>query len=167
VSVAIGDVVVYGAYGVGRVVALEQNCVAGTERECIVIELAAGLRVTLPVEDAAERLRAVVNDAELAHVQKTLAGEATTREESWTRRIKESRAKLAGGRAADLAELVRDGGRLERLGYPSRLSNGERRLYVQARQLLAREIGSARGIDEGDADAWIETQIGRSEPRAT
>src|SRR6185312_6369620 len=59
VSVAIGDVVVYGAYGVGRVIALEHNCVAGTERECIVIELAAGLRVTLPVEDVAERLRAV------------------------------------------------------------------------------------------------------------
>jgi hypothetical protein len=30
---------------------------------------------------------------------------------------------------------------------------------VQARQLLAREIGSARGLEEVEADAWIEEQV--------
>jgi CarD family transcriptional regulator len=151
--------VVYATHGVGRVVARETARVAGVERECVVVEFAAGMRVTLSLEDAGERLRSVVDNAELAEVQKTLTGEATARDDSWAKRIKESKAKLVGGRAADLAELVRDGGRLERLGHGSRLSHAERRIYLQARQLLAREIGSACGIAEDDADVWIETQI--------
>jgi hypothetical protein len=40
-----------------------------------------------------------------------------------------------------------------------RLSESERRLYMQARELLAREIGSARGLEQVEADAWIEEQV--------
>jgi RNA polymerase-interacting CarD/CdnL/TRCF family regulator len=151
---------VYAAHGVGRVVARERKLVAGTERECVVVDLAAGLRVTLPVEEAAERLRAVVGEAELAQMQKTLAQEPVGREGSWTRRIKEGKAKLASGGAGDLAELVRDGVRYERPGNGMpRLSLTERHLYRQARELLVREICSARGVEQDEADAWIEAQI--------
>jgi CarD family transcriptional regulator len=150
---------VYAAHGVGRIVAREKKLIAGTERDSIVLELDAGLRVTLPLDDAADRLRPVADEAELQKVQKTLAAEPGARDESWTRRIKESKAKLAGGRATDLAELVRDGERVERATDTSRLSHEERRVYLQARQLLAREICSARGVEQEEAEAWIEAQI--------
>jgi RNA polymerase-interacting CarD/CdnL/TRCF family regulator len=55
---------------------------------------------------------------------------------------------------------VRDGARYEAPATGvSRLSAGERRLYLQARQLLAREICSARGVEQVEADAWIEAQL--------
>ena len=165
---AVGDAVVYAAHGVGRVVARERKLVAGAERDCIIVDLAAGLRVTLPVAEAAGRLRAVVDDVELANVQKTLADERASRDGSWTRRIKTSTAKLASGTPADLAELIRDGNRLDgraHNGIP-RLSPGERRVYLQARQLLVREICSARGVEQAEADAWIEAQIAPREESA-
>jgi CarD family transcriptional regulator len=154
--VAVGDTVVYAAHGIGRVVALEEKRVAGTRRDCVVVDLVSGLRVTLSLEEAAERLRAVADDAELENVRLTLAADSSGREGGWSTRIRENKAKLARGRPSELAELVRDGGRFEQ---GSRLSQAERRVYVQARELLVRELCSARGLEPDQAEAWIDEQI--------
>jgi RNA polymerase-interacting CarD/CdnL/TRCF family regulator len=126
-----------------------------------VIDLASGLRVTLALEHAAERLRAVADDTELENVRRTLASEPAALIGPWPKRIKESQAKLASGRATDLAELVRDAASVEQSQNGSRLSDAERRVYLQARELLARELCSARGLEQDEADAWIEAQIVR------
>jgi RNA polymerase-interacting CarD/CdnL/TRCF family regulator len=164
-AVSVGDEVVYGSYGVGRVVGWERKVVVGVERTCVVVDLAAGLRVTLPLEEAAKRLRAVASTTEVAQVRETLAQEPGDRDGSWTRQIKKSKAKLASGRAVDLAELVRDGARYEGGSSGARLSTSERRVYLQARRLLVREVASARGIEEVDAEAWIEAQIALPDER--
>jgi CarD family transcriptional regulator, regulator of rRNA transcription len=157
--VAVGDTVVYASHGVGRIVAREQQRVGGTVRDCVVVELATGLRVTLPLADAAERLRRPADESELDDVQKTLASIPPEREASWTRRINESKAKLATGKATDLAQIVRDGVRFERGSNGVRLSHSERRVYVQARALLVGELCSARGMHEDEAEVWIDSQI--------
>ncbi len=41
----------------------------------------------------------------------------------------------------------------------AKLSTSEQNLYVQARHLLAQAIGSARGLEQAEADAWIEEQV--------
>ena len=158
-KIAVGDAVVYSSHGIGRVVAREQRTIDGTKREYVVIDLAADLRVALPLDEADDRLRPVLDAASYKRVQMTLAAEPTARDGSWTRRIKESNAKLAGGDALELAELVRDGARYEGAGAGSRLSAGERRIYLQARQLLVREICAARGLEEAAAEKWIEAQV--------
>ena len=155
----IGDTVVYAAHGVGLVVAREQKRVGGAERDCVVVDLAAGLRVTLPLADAAERLRAVVDEKELEDVRRTLSSTPGHRDAPWTKRIKESKSKLAAGRATDLAEIVRDGESLERAESGARLSHGERDIYRRARALLIDELCSARGVGQDEAEAWIEAQI--------
>jgi CarD family transcriptional regulator len=158
-GVKVGDTVVYAAHGVGRVVAVEQLSVGETEREGVVVDLAAGLRVTLSLDEAAGRLRPVADSAELENVGATLAARSSGRDGSWTKRIKESKAKLASGRPGDLAEIVRDGACHERSAVGARLSHGERRVYLQARELLVREICCARGVDADEAEAWIAAQI--------
>jgi CarD family transcriptional regulator len=155
----VGETVVYAAHGVGRVVALEQNRVDGTERDCVVVDLVDGLRVTLALSDAAERLRRVADERELEEVRKTLASTATEREGPWTKRIKESKEKLAAGKATGLAEIIRDGAGFERGSNGAQLSHAERRVYVQARGLLVNELCSARGMEEAEAEAWIDAQI--------
>ncbi len=152
----------YAAYGVGRVVAREQRTVDGVEQEVVVVELGHGLVVTLLLGQARERLRPVASEADLRRVQRTLHEEGQASEESWARRLKDGQAKLAGGDLLELAEVVRDGMRRDsqaRAGAVPKVSEGERRLYLQARQLLAGEIGSARGLDEVEAEAWIEEQL--------
>jgi RNA polymerase-interacting CarD/CdnL/TRCF family regulator len=58
-KLAVGDAVVYALHGVGRVVAREQKLIMGVEHESVVLDLAGGLRVTLSLEQAHTRLRAV------------------------------------------------------------------------------------------------------------
>jgi len=160
--VAVGDAVVYAAHGIGRVIAHERTRVAGTERDCIVVELATGLRVTLPIEEATERLRPVAGKAEIEDIRCTLASQPSSRDGTWTRRLTDNKAKLASGRPIELAELVRDGGRMDEPASRPRHSHTERLLYVQARELLVRELCTARGIEPDAADAWIEAQLAPS-----
>jgi CarD family transcriptional regulator len=162
VRLAVGVAVVYGRHGTGRVVARERRIVLGVEREVVLLELGHGLWVTLPIEQARERLRAVASEADVQQVQQTLHADGEASVASWRQRLKQGQAKLASGDPRELAEIVRDGLRhqsLARKGAAAKLSTSEQNLYVQARQLLAQEIGSARGLEQAEADAWIEEQV--------
>jgi CarD family transcriptional regulator, regulator of rRNA transcription len=162
VKLAVDDAVVYAAHGVGRVAALEQRTVLGVDQDVVVLELGHGLRVTLTMEQARERLRPVASEADVLRVQQTLQEDGEASEDSWSKRLKQGQAKLASGDPLELAELVRDGmrrhGSQARKGAP-KLSDSERKLYEQARQLLALEISSACGLEQVEADAWIEEQV--------
>ena len=162
-KLAVGDAVVYAAHGVGRVAAREQRTVLGVAQEVVVLELATGLRVTLPIQRARERLRPLVSEADVRRVQQRLHEDGEASGGAWRTRLRRGQAKLASGDPLELAEVVRDGmrckGQLQGQGSTPKLSESERRLYVQARQLLAREIGSARGLGQAEADAWIEEQV--------
>ena len=143
--------------------ARERRTVLGVAHEVVVFELATGLRVTLPLQRARERLRPLVSDADVRRVQQRLHEDGEAGVGGWRTRLRQGQAKLASGDPLELAEVVRDGmrcqGRLGGRDSPAKLSESERRLYVQARQLLAQEIGSARGLALAEADAWIEKQV--------
>ena len=162
VKLAVGDVVVYAAYGVGRVAAHERRLVHGAEQEVVVVELANGLSVMLPIERAREQLRPPVDAVGVRRVQETLCADGTPSTDAWPKRKQQTQAKLTGGDPLELAEVVRDGARhkqaLAERG-SSQLSSGEKVLYEKARQLLSAEIGIACGLDPAQADAWIDEQI--------
>jgi CarD family transcriptional regulator len=166
VKLAVGDAVVYAGHGIGRVAAREQGTVLGVVQEVVVLELVTGLRVTLPIQRARERLRPLVSEADVWRVQRRLHEDGEASGGGWRTRLRQGQAKLASGDPLELAELVRDGmrcaGPLGGKGSTPKLSESERRLYVQARQLLAEEIGSACGLGQAEADAWIEEQVAGS-----
>jgi len=159
----VGDVVVYSAYGIGRVVARERRRVNGSEPEVVVLEFSDGLTVTLPIERANEHLRSLATETDLRHVQAVLREEREVSTAPWLSRQRESRAKLADGDPVGLAEIVRDSAtRLELLnlkGGKPQLAEGERHLFGKARQLLASEIAQVRGLAANDADDWIGRQL--------
>ena len=162
-KLAVGDVVVYPAHGAGRVAARERRVVLGAEQEVVVLELADGLSVTLPMQLARELLRPLVSEAGLSRVQETLREDGALSGDVWLKRLKQVQAKLIGGDPLQLAEIVRDGARRERRltasGTTSKLSLREKGLCVKARQHLSGEIGLARGLDRAEVDAWIDEQL--------
>jgi RNA polymerase-interacting CarD/CdnL/TRCF family regulator len=160
----VGDVVVYASHGIGRV--------ASRTKGKVVLEFAdRGLSVTLPIERAVECVRAVSTENEIASLGRTLGEADVASPENWQRRLKATKAKVAGGEAAGLAEVIRDasrrGERATAQKEPGKLSLTERQLCLKARQLLADEIGASRGVDAAEADEWIGDQIaGEREPAA-
>jgi CarD family transcriptional regulator len=163
-KLAIGDLVVYGRYGAGRVASRQKKGV-GNPHEIIVLEFADGLSVTLRLERALQYLRPLASEAEMACVRTTLRERETPSEDSWLKRWKTMQAKVATGRPVSLAEVVRDSARRDQIpsarGKTTRLSPSEHDLYRKARQLLADEIGLARGVDPSEADDWITDQLSR------
>jgi RNA polymerase-interacting CarD/CdnL/TRCF family regulator len=71
-SLGVGDVVVYGAHGAGRVEARETRSVDGEQQTVVVIALAAGLSVQLPLTRAQEQLRPIVDEEAIASIQQVL-----------------------------------------------------------------------------------------------
>ena len=160
---AVGTVVAYPPHGVGRISAREKRLAFGVEQEVVVVELGNDLSVTLPLSRARELLRLPVSEAGLRRVQETLREDAVVSDEVWSKRMQQTQEKLRRGDPLELAEIVRDGVRRERMlsadGSRSKLSTSERALQVKAREFLASEIGAVRGVGYLEADAWIDEQL--------
>src|SRR5207249_4506964 len=143
--------VVYGSHGAGHVAARERRVVLGKRQEVIVLALAGGLSVELPMERAHQLLRPLASEADMSRVQKTLGADHAISGDPWLKRRRESQAKLTGGDPIKLAEIIRDGAHrdwtLPAKGTKSHLSPGERDLFVKAHQLLSNEIALLRGVE--------------------
>jgi CarD family transcriptional regulator, regulator of rRNA transcription len=166
VRLAVGDMVVYGAHGAGAVAARESRVFRGAPRDVIVLALAGGLRVELPVARAHECLRPLATEADVARVKETLSSDQPVNGDAWLTRQRAALAKLSSGEPVGLAEIIRDcAGREREQSTKSAkpvLSPSERDLLTQARRLLSTEIGLLRGIAPEEAEAWIDRQLERA-----
>ena len=153
---AVGDLVVYASHGIGRVESREHRRGSG---ELLVLDFENGLKVTLPLDRAQSTLRSLSGEPELEEVQRTLGSDAPPAPEHWSRRHRNSQAKLVGGTVSGLAEIVRDGAHRERARVKGGTAPIRNQLYRTARKLLAAEVAAARGIELDAADAWIGLQI--------
>ena len=159
--------VVYGSHGAGPVAARETRIVLGRRQEVIVLALANGLSVELPLERARQLLRPIADEAALARVQSALAADQPLSSGPWLKRRQDSLAKLTNGDPVGLAEIIRDGASREAAtsgkGASSTLSPAERELSAKARTLLSIEIALAHGIEPAQANTWIDEQLVRTD----
>lgn len=160
---AVGEAVVYGTHGIGRIVARDERVVLGEKQEVVVVALDDGLTVTLPLAAALAHMRSPASEAEMRRVRKTLRGERALSLDPWLSRRREALEKLTGGDLVQIAEIVREGAQRERIkrekGGGSQLSSGEREIFVKARKLLSGEVALALGLQPTAADGWIEEQL--------
>src|SRR5204863_7440788 len=96
--------VVYGSHGAGHVAARERRVVLGKRQEVIVLALAGGLSVDLPMERAHELLRPLGSEPDMCRVPKTHRADHTASRDRWLKRRRDSEAKLTGGDLIELAE---------------------------------------------------------------
>jgi RNA polymerase-interacting CarD/CdnL/TRCF family regulator len=132
----------------------------------IVLALASGLRVELPLQRARELLRPLANESVLSRVQKALRTDQPLSGDTWLKRRKESLATFNDGDPIGLADIIRNSARRQAASTPS--SNGsppksqwERELASKARSLLSTEIAFARDIEPEEANSWIDLQLSR------
>jgi CarD family transcriptional regulator, regulator of rRNA transcription len=165
VKLVVGDLVVYGNHGVGRIAAREERTALGTTREVVVVEFGDELTVTLPLELAATQLRSVASEQDLRLVREALRDDSELSVDPWLSRRRHALNKLTRGGPVELAQMVSEGAQRERLrsarGTRSQLSSGEVEIFTKARTLLSTEIAQALGIQPAAADGWIDEQLAR------
>ena len=98
------------AHGVGQIVDIEQQEIAGFALELFVIDFAKDkmkLRVPVP-KVTSVGMRKIAEAEEVAKSLKTVQGRARIKRTMWSRRAQEYDAKINSGDLIQIAEVVRD-----------------------------------------------------------
>ncbi len=148
------EYVVYPAHGVGQIVSIEKQEIAGIELELFVIAFEKDkMTLRVPTNKATEvGMRSLASPEEVQKAMATLKGRARVKRAMWSRRAQEYEQKINSGDLIAIAEVVRD---LHRTDEQREQSYSERQLYEAALERLAREIAAVSGQDEATAQAEI------------
>jgi len=144
------DFVVYPAHGVGKIVSIEEQEVAGMKLELFVISFEKD-KMTLRVPTAKATsvgMRSLSSPDLVDEALKTLKGKAKIKRAMWSRRAQEYEQKINSGDLISIAEVVRD---LHRAEDQPDQSYSERQLYEAALERLTREVAAVERLDESNA----------------
>src|ERR1700732_3288981 len=133
------EFVVYPAHGVGQILAIEEQEIAGAKLELFVINFMKD-KMTLRVPTAKVAnvgMRKLSEPALVKRALETLKGRARVKRTMWSRRAQEYEAKINSGDIVAIAEVVRD---LYRSKSQPEQSYSERQLYEAALDRLSLEI---------------------------
>ncbi|QUS42582.1 CarD family transcriptional regulator [Tardiphaga alba] len=158
------EYVVYPAHGVGQILAIEEQEIAGAKLELFVINFMKD-KMTLRVPTAKVinvGMRKLSEPALVKKALETLKGRARIKRTMWSRRAQEYEAKINSGDIVAIAEVVRD---LFRSESQPEQSYSERQLYEAALDRLSREIAVVQHITETEAIKEIEGQLAKSPRR--
>jgi CarD family transcriptional regulator len=158
------EFVVYPAHGVGQILAIEEQEIAGAKLELFVINFIKD-KMTLRVPTAKVAnvgMRKLSDPALVKKALETLKGRARVKRTMWSRRAQEYEAKINSGDIVAIAEVVRD---LYRSESQPEQSYSERQLYEAALDRLSREIAVVQHSTETEAVKEIESQLAKSPRR--
>jgi CarD family transcriptional regulator len=158
------EFVVYPAHGVGQILAIEEQEIAGARLELFVINFMKD-KMTLRVPTAKVAnvgMRKLSEPALVKRALETLKGRARIKRTMWSRRAQEYEAKINSGDIVAIAEVVRD---LYRSESQPEQSYSERQLYEAALDRLSREIAVVQHVTETEAVKEIEGQLAKSPRR--
>ncbi len=147
--------IVYPAHGVGQIVRIEEQEVAGHKLELFVISFHKD-KMTLRVPTAkatAVGMRKLAGPDVVKKSLDTLKGRARVKRTMWSRRAQEYEAKINSGNLISIAEVVRD---LFRSENQPEQSYSERQLYEAALDRMVRELATIEDITETEAGKQVE-----------
>ncbi|MFT3688761.1 CarD family transcriptional regulator [Paenirhodobacter sp.] len=156
------DFVVYPAHGVGKIISIEEQEIAGLRMELFVISFEKD-KMTLRVPTAKALdigMRSLSTPDVVTKALETLKGKAKVKRAMWSRRAQEYEQKINSGDLLSIAEVVRD---LHRADDQREQSYSERQLYEAALERLTREVAAVSGTDEAGAAKKVDdVLVGRA-----
>ena len=158
------EFIVYPAHGVGQILAIEEQEIAGAKLELFVINFIKD-KMTLRVPTAkivSVGMRKLAEAPLVKRALETLKGRARIKRTMWSRRAQEYEAKINSGDINAIAEVVRD---LFRSEAQPEQSYSERQLYEAALDRLMREIAAVQKLTDIEALKVIEAQLMKNQKR--
>lgn len=157
----INEHVVYPSHGVGKIIGIEEQEIAGMSLELFVINFDKE-KLTLRVPTGkleSVGMRKLADEALVTKGLAVLKGRARIKRTMWSRRAQEYIAKINSGDLISIAEVVRD---LYRSEAQPEQSYSERQLYEEALDRMAREVAAVEKLDERGAVQRITDVLSKS-----
>ena len=157
----VNEHIVYPAHGVGLIVEISAQEIAGMSLDLFVINFEKEKMVLRVPIDKAEQtgMRKLADPKIMDGAIKTLKGRARVKRTMWSRRAQEYEAKINSGDLIAIAEVVRD---LFRNENQPEQSYSERQLYEAALERMAREVATVEKTTEDAAIVKLEAILAKT-----
>jgi len=164
-SFKLNEKIVYPAHGVGKIVSIEKQEIAGVANELFLIVFdQEKMRLRVPTSKAASvGMRSLSDTKTIDKAIETLKGRARIKRTMWSRRAQEYEAKINSGNIIFVAEVVRD---LFRSAEQPEQSYSERQLFEAAIDRLAREVAAVRNRGLESALGELEASLAQKKVAA-
>ncbi len=154
----IGSKIVHPMHGAGIIRGIEEKKILGEVKQYYILELPSGdMSVMIPVDSQQSvGIRTIVDKSVALEAIEVLKQESTHMDSNWNRRHRDNMEKLKKGDILEVAEVVRN---LMRVNRVKNLSAGEAKMLANARQILVSEIILSCDVSNEEALKIVEEAV--------
>ncbi len=156
----IGDKVVYPLHGAGVIEAIEEKAILDEKQSYYIIKMPGEVKVMVPTSKAEDiGVRNIIDQEGALKVIKVLEEESTEMSTNWNKRYRDNMEKMKTGNIYEVADIVRN------LSFKQKdkgLSTGEKKMLLNAKQILVSELVLAQDKDKKEVEELVEGKINES-----
>jgi len=153
----IGDKVVYPMHGAGIIEGIEEKNILGEKQNYYVIKMPGEVKVMVPTAKAADvGVRDIIDSNTASKVFQVLETNSTQMDMNWNKRYRDNMEKMKSGDIYEVADVVRN------LSFKQKekgLSTGEKKMLLNAKQILVSELTLAENSKKEDIEEMVNSKI--------
>ncbi|MBR3696940.1 MAG: CarD family transcriptional regulator [Clostridia bacterium] len=156
----VGDKIVYPMHGAGIVEAIEEKSICNEKQSYYIIKMPGEVKVMVPTAKAEEiGVRGIIDEETAGKVINTLEQDCTEMSVKWNKRYRDNVEKMKSGDIYEVADIVRN------LSFKQKdkgLSTTEKKMLLNAKQILVSELVLAGNREKGEVEQLVESKINLS-----
>ena len=156
----IGDKIVYPMHGAGVIDSIEEKNILGEKQSYYILSMPGEVKVMVPIDKAEQvGVRSIIDKGSADKVFNLLSQDETEMDKNWNKRYRDNMEKLKSGDIYEIADVVRN------LSFKQKekgLSTGEKKMLVNAKQILVSELVLAEDLSKENVEKMIDERIDTS-----
>ena len=157
---SVGDKIVYPMHGAGTIEAIEEKDILGEKQAYYILKMPGEVKVMVPTAKADEvGVRNIIDKESADKVFGVLEQDETDMDKNWNKRYRDNMEKMKTGDIYEVADIVRN------LSFKQKekgLSTGEKKMLLNAKQILVSELVLAEDTDSKHVEQMIDDRIEQS-----
>lgn len=153
----IGDKVVYPMHGAGVIESIEEKELDGGKQAYYILSMPGEVKAMVPIERAEQiGIRNIIDKETANNVMKVLEEQESEEDPNWNRRYRDNMEKMKSGNIYEIANIVRN------LSFKQKdkgLSTGDKKMLLNAKQILISELVLAEHSDKDQIEEQIDNKI--------
>ena len=153
----VGDKIVYPMHGAGVIETIEERSILDEKQSYYIIKMPGEVKVMVPTAKAeAIGVRNIIDKETAGKVINVLEQDSTEMSMKWNKRYRDNVEKLKSGDIFEVADIVRN------ISFKQKdkgLSTTEKKMLLNAKQILVSELVLAESKDKEEVEALVENKI--------
>ena len=156
----VGDKIVYPMHGAGTIESIEEKDILGEKQAYYILKMPGEVKAMVPVAKANDiGIRSVIDKETAGKVISVLEENSTEMSMNWSKRYRDNMEKMKSGNIYEVADVVRN------LSFKQKekgLSTGEKKMLLNAKQILVSELVLAEHSSKEYIEDLVENKISTS-----